>query len=122
MRVGFVAGLAALVAVVMLMADGAASARKKLAAPAAPDANSTSLSPSALGMDEHDTADTKPDIKIPDSIKLGDHTLHFDAAGKTVDPAPRVGLDATDPHVLPMQKDQELPPAYFGLKLTTPMR
>ena len=122
MRVGFVAGLAALVAVVMLMADGAASARKKLAAPAAPDANSTSLSPSALGMDERDTTDTKPDIKIPDSIKLGDHTLHFDAAGKTVDPTPRVGLDATDPHVLPMQKDQELPPAYFGLKLTTPMR
>lgn len=119
-----VASLAAFIAVVLLTANGAAAAgtaKKKHVAPAPSDANATSLSPSALGMDEGSTAEDKPDIKIPNSVKLGDHTLRFDADSKAVDSIPRVGLDATDRHVLPSPNDQDLPPAYFGLKLTTPM-
>ena len=89
----------------------------------APRANSSALSPSALGADtakSHKADADKSDVKIPDSIKFGDRTLRFDTDRKSVDSIPRVGLDATDPHVLPTQKDQDLPPAYFGLTLTVP--
>ena len=89
----------------------------------APKASSSALSPSALGMDSpnSDKADAvKPDVKIPDNIKFGDRTLSFEADRKPADSIPRVGLDAADPEILPKSKDQDLPPAYFGLKLTIP--
>jgi hypothetical protein len=117
---------------VLLAANGAAlaedAADKPAVAPPPPlslDTGATMLSPSALGADtggfEKSTAD-KPDLKIPDSIKFGNNTLRFDTDRKSVDSVPRVGLDATDRHVLPMQRDEDLPPTYFGLTLTAPTR
>ncbi len=86
-------------------------------------ASSSELSPAALGADpgKAGSADAdKQDIKIPSSIKFGDQTLSFDTDRKSVNSIPRVGLDATDPHILPTPKDQDLPPTYFGLKLSVP--
>ena len=54
------------------------------------------LPPSALGIDTksrgYEPGDEKPDLKVPDQIKLGNNTLHFDATKK--DPVPPVGLEA----------------------------
>ena len=108
-----------------------ASKAKALASPSAPlslDPNSTSLSPSALGYDVDNletgrSGDRKPDLKIPDRIKLGDHTLRFDTSRKAIDTIPRVGPDAPGASVLNQHPpvDNDLPtPDYFGLTLTTP--
>ncbi len=121
------AALAAFVAA-LLAVNGAALAgntasRQPAAPPLSLEVNPSELSPSALGADTDEfgkSAADKPDLKIPDSIKLGDRTLRFDTDRKAVDSIPRVGLDATDRHVLPMPKDEDLPPAYFGLTLTVP--
>lgn len=112
------ATLAALAAL-LLAGSGAALAGN------AHGATSSALSPAALGMDppkSDKAAADKPDVKIPDNIKFGDRTLSFEADRKAADSIPRVGLDAADPEILPKSKDQDLPPAYFGLKLTVPTR
>jgi hypothetical protein len=119
---------AVIVAAFFFAANSAAlagNAASKLRAVAAPpvslDSNPSALSPSALGERDLDkSAADKPDGKIPDSIKFGEHTLRFDTDRKSVDTIPRVGLDAKDPAILPTQRDQDLPPSYFGLTLTTP--
>jgi hypothetical protein len=114
----------------LFAADGTALAgntANKLRAVTAPrvslESDSSALSPAALGESDHDKSATgKADGKFPDSIKFGDHTLRFDTDRKSIDSIPRVGLDAKDPAILPTQKDQDLPPSYFGLTLTVPTR
>jgi hypothetical protein len=125
---GTVAALLAALLAVLLAANGAvrakdAAGKPPVAPPLSLDTSAPMLSPSALGADtgnfEKSTAD-QPDLKIPDSIKFGNNTLRFDTDRTSVDSIPRVGLDTTDRHVLPMPKDEDLPPTYFGLTLTTP--
>lgn len=82
------------------------------------------LSPSALGIDTksrgYEPGDEKPDLKVPDQIKLGNNTLHFDATKK--DPVPPVGLEANGESVLnKAPTEPALKPNYLGLRLTTPM-
>jgi len=82
------------------------------------------LSPSALGIDTksrgYEPGDEKPDLKVPDQIKLGDKTLHFDATKK--DPVPPIGLEANGESVLnKAPAEPALQPSYLGLRLTTPM-
>ena len=82
------------------------------------------LPPSALGIDTksrgYEPGDEKPDLKVPDQIKLGDNTLHFDATKK--DPAPPVGLESNGASVLnKAPAEPALQPSYLGLRLTTPM-
>jgi hypothetical protein len=105
------------------LAGKAVSKAPAAVAPPLPlDASSSTLSPSELGDDAllgRSSADSS-DIKIPDSIKFGNGTLRFDTSRKAVDSIPRVGLDAKDPAVLPVPKDQDLPTSYFGLTLTAP--
>jgi hypothetical protein len=84
---------------------------------------SSELSPAALGADTTKSSKTdadKPDLKIPNSIRLGDQTLSFDTDRKSVDSIPRVGVDA-QPHVLNQRADDDsVKPGYFGLKLSVP--
>jgi len=82
------------------------------------------LPPSALGIDTksrgYEPGDEKPDLKVPDQIKLGNNTLHFDATKK--DPDPPVGLEANGESVLnKAPAEPALKPNYLGLRLTTPM-
>ena len=128
-RLNFLATFAAVLVSALLLAsatalagNAASKAPLAVAPPLTLDANPSALSPSALGdVDKFGKSTAEaPDVKIPDSIKLGNGTLRFDAGRTAVDPIPRVGLDATDPAVLPTPKDQDLPPGYFGLTLTTP--
>ena len=84
----------------------------------------TELPPSALGYDTkwrgYEPGDEKSDLKVPDQIKLGNNTLHFDAAKK--DPEPPVGLEANGESVLnKAPAEPALKPSYLGLRLTTPM-
>ena len=131
MHTGRIALIAAAFTGAMLLAAGNALAgtsqsKSAGAPPLSVDPNATALPPSALGeksrRDPSGTNADTPDLKIPDSIKFGEHTLQFDTDRQSVDSTPRVGLDAVDRHVLPMQKDEDLPPAYFGLKFSTPTR
>jgi len=84
----------------------------------------TQLPPSALGMEEDNSKPAEPDedkadVKIPDHIKFGDNTLHFDTKRK--DPIPHVGIEANDQPVINKATPDESPlPRYFGLRLTTP--
>jgi hypothetical protein len=114
------------------VAENAANKAKSPTAPPASlslDPNSSALPPAALGEDAGQVKfgepdDKEPDLKFPDRIKLGDHTLQFDTSRKSIDTIPRVGVDATDPHVLnqatPPDSDLLLKPNYFGLTLTVP--
>jgi hypothetical protein len=82
------------------------------------------LPPSALGIDTksrgYEPGDEKPDLKVPDQIKLGNNTLHFDATKK--DPVPPVGLEQNGESVLnKAPAEPALKPNYLGLRLTTPM-
>ena len=82
------------------------------------------LPPSALGIDTksrgYEPGDEKSDLKVPDQIKLGNNTLHFDATKK--DPVPPVGLEANGESVLnKAPAEPALKPSYLGLRLTTPM-
>ena len=82
------------------------------------------LPPSALGIDTksrgYEPGDEKPDLKVPDQIKLGTNTLHFDATKKDLDPP--VGLEANGESVLnKAPAEPALKPSYLGLRLTTPM-
>lgn len=82
------------------------------------------LPPYALGIDTksrgYEPGDEKPDLKVPDQIKLGDNTLHFDATKK--DPVPPVGLEANGESVInKAPAEPALKPNYLGLRLTTPM-
>jgi hypothetical protein len=82
------------------------------------------LPPSALGIDTksrgYEPGDDKSDLKVPDQIKLGNNTLHFDATKK--DPVPPVGLEANGESVLnKAPAEPALKPSYLGLRLTTPM-
>ena len=121
-------GTLAALAMLLLAATGGAMAgntesdRPAVAPPHPLGSNPSALSPSALGVDtsRFDESADKPDLKIPTGIKFGNKTLRFDTDSKALDSIPRVGLDATDRHVLPMQKDEDLPPTYFGLTLTAP--
>jgi len=84
----------------------------------------TELSPSALGIDTksrgYEPGDEKPDLKLPNQIKLGNNTLHFDATKKDADPP--VGLEANGESVLnKAPAEPALKPNYLGLRLTTPM-
>ena len=58
------------------------------------------LPPSALGIDTksrgYEPGDEKPDLKVPDQIKLGDNTLHFDATKKDPVAAGRPGGERGD--------------------------
>lgn len=98
-------------------------------APLSLDPNASSLPASALGGDagqlnSGESSEDKPDLKIPDRIKLGNQTLRFDTSRKVVDSIPRVGVEATDPAVFNKgtAADDDLPlkPDYFGLTLTVP--
>ena len=96
----------------------------KKSAPAVATPKTTELPPSALGIDTksrgYEPGDEKPDLKVPDQIKLGNNTLHFDAAKKA--PVPPMGLEANGETVLNKAPAQPaLKPSYFGLRLTTPM-
>lgn len=82
------------------------------------------LPPSALGIDTksrgYEPGDEKPDLKVPDQIKLGNNTLHFDATKK--DLVPPVGLEPNGESVLnKAPAEPALKPNYLGLRLTTPM-
>jgi hypothetical protein len=82
------------------------------------------LSPSALGIDTksrgYEPGDDKSDLKVPDQIKFGNNTLHFDATKK--DPVPPVGLEANGESVLnKAPAEPALKPSYLGLRLTTPV-
>lgn len=82
------------------------------------------LPPSALGIDTksrgYEPGDEKPELKVPDQIKLGNNTLHFDATKK--DPVPPVGLESNGASVLnKAPAEPALQPSYLGLRLTTPM-
>jgi hypothetical protein len=82
------------------------------------------LPPSALGIDTksrgYEPGDDKSDLKVPDQIKFGNNTLHFDATKK--DPVPPVGLEANGESVLnKAPAEPALKPSYLGLRLTTPM-
>jgi hypothetical protein len=86
--------------------------------------HTTELPPSALGIDTksrgYEPGEEKSDLKVPDQIKLGNNTLHFDAAKK--DPVPPVGLEANGESVLnKAPAEPALKPSYLGLRLTTPM-
>lgn len=96
----------------------------KKSAPAVAISKTTELPPSALGIDTksrgYEPGDEKPDLKVPDQIKLGNNTLHFDAAKK--DLVPPVGLEANGESVLnKAPAEPALKPNYLGLRLTTPM-
>lgn len=126
---GSIGTFAGVLVCALLLAGGAAFAGKAsagkpaVAAPPSLDPDGSALSPSALGERKLGaSAANKPDLQIPDSIKFGDHTLRFNTDPKSVDSIPRVGLDTVDRHVLPTQKDNDLPPTYFGLTFTTPTR
>jgi hypothetical protein len=119
-----IACIALLLAVSAALAENTAS-KRAAAPPPSLDTTASDLSPAALGENigpRDKSAADKPDLTIPDSIKFGNRTLRFDTDRKAVDSIPRVGLDATDPAVLPSHRDQDLPPSYFGLTLTTPTR
>jgi len=85
----------------------------------------TELPPSALGMDTqsrgYEPGEEKSDLKLPDQIKLGNNTLHFDA--KKQDPTPPVGFEANGEAVInKAPAEPALKPNYFGLRLTAPIR
>ncbi len=130
-----VRGAATIVGAVLLLSAGVClagddtprppgSVPVKKSAPAVATPKTTELPPSALGIDTksrgYEPGDEKPDLKVPDQIKLGNNTLHFDA--KKTDPVPPVGLEANGETVLnKAPAEPALKPSYFGLRLTTPM-
>jgi hypothetical protein len=125
---------ATIVGTVLLLSAGVCLADDRTPRPPAPvpvkqpayrvSPETSELSPSALGIDTtprgYEPGDDKPDLKMPDEIKLGNNTLHFDA--KKRDPAPPVGLEANGESVLnKAPAEPALKPSYLGLRLTTPM-